>query len=634
MLRMSESWDLTKLPLPPRSLLFPLEPISVGTQFVESLTSYISRLAEVHAVTVSDLVGYVLDKCSPRDAPIVSARARHYRMGSGFDPGIRVINGLAEDARRWIAAVESATDRTGLRFLTLMPLKQIFCKQSLFRNVQAWCPACFADWREEGSPLYFPLSWHLRSVGVCVKHRCSLEETCPHCGKHFGQVCARAKAGFCSRCARWLGLLKPSRHASLQPPDHDNEMWTATCVGDLLAAMAQLEEGRLREILRENITSVVKQVANGNLRVFCDFTGISDNGVCLWLARRQRPRFDQLLHICRRLRIPAAELLRRNGNWSIPAEIVTAGIAASRRSVWRDDPEMLKTALINALTEDPPPSLAHVSLRLDYKTCAPLQRLDPNTCEQIALRYRSHCRRVRRGDKSTSEEIERILKKSLALERPIPVSRIAAEFGFQTECALRGQFLDLCTAIARKQTQNREARHEQLRAGLISAISEEPPPPTGALAQRLGCSHSHLTHYFSDLSRQLRDVRKAWRAKDREAVRQRIEKAATEMHGASLADICRAADVKPIFIYKYFPALYRRIASTIVADRDARRRQRCATLHDEVHKTVAELTQKGLHPTLNKVMPFLSGNAARDWKRIQHEINEAIRERTGKTWEP
>ena len=104
-----ECWDVTSPPIPPRTLLFPLEPIGIGTPFVESLTSYISRLAEVHAVTVSDLVGYVLAKCAPRDGPIVSARARDYRMGSGFHPGTHAINGLAEDARRWIIAAETAT---------------------------------------------------------------------------------------------------------------------------------------------------------------------------------------------------------------------------------------------------------------------------------------------------------------------------------------------------------------------------------------------------------------------------------------------------------------------------------------------------------------------------------------------
>jgi hypothetical protein len=171
-----ECWDLTSPLVPPRTLLLPLEPIGIGTPFVESLTSYVSRLAEVHAVRVSDLVGYVLAKYAPCDGPIVSARTRDCRMGSGFHPGAHSINGVSDDARRWIVAVETATNRTSLRFLTLSPLKQVFCRQSLFRKIQAWCPACFEDWRQSGSLLYLPLLWALRMVSVCVKHRRPLSD--------------------------------------------------------------------------------------------------------------------------------------------------------------------------------------------------------------------------------------------------------------------------------------------------------------------------------------------------------------------------------------------------------------------------------------------------------------------------
>ena len=41
-----ESWDLKKLVIPSRSRLYQLEPIGIGTPLVESLTGYISRLAE------------------------------------------------------------------------------------------------------------------------------------------------------------------------------------------------------------------------------------------------------------------------------------------------------------------------------------------------------------------------------------------------------------------------------------------------------------------------------------------------------------------------------------------------------------------------------------------------------------
>lgn len=83
------------------------------------------------------------------------------------------------------------------------------------------------------------------------------------------------------------------------------------------------------------------------------------------------------------------------------------------------------------------------------------------------------------------------------------------EFGYQGTCALTSRFPNLCRAIARKELQSRAMQRARLRAGLISALSEEPPPATAALARRLGCSHRYLEYYFPDLYQRLLKARKA-----------------------------------------------------------------------------------------------------------------------------
>jgi len=238
-------------------------------------------------------------------------------MGSGFLPGTHAINGLVEDARRWIAAAETATDRTGLRFLTLRPLKQVFCKQSLFRKVQAWCPCCFADWQGNGLPLYLPLLWHLRMVSICAKHQRPLDETCPHCDQQFGPLYARAKPGYCSRCREWLGQSASSRQEQANEQSDGGQSWMATCVGGVLASMPQLDEPNLREILRENISALVRDVTAGNQRAFCALTGSPGTAICGWLTGQQLPRPDLLFQICSRLHVPAAEMFRRNSTLEI-----------------------------------------------------------------------------------------------------------------------------------------------------------------------------------------------------------------------------------------------------------------------------------------------------------------------------
>jgi len=53
-------WDLTRPTIPSRSRLYSLEPVGIGTPETESLTSYVSRLAEAHSVRVHDLVVHKL----------------------------------------------------------------------------------------------------------------------------------------------------------------------------------------------------------------------------------------------------------------------------------------------------------------------------------------------------------------------------------------------------------------------------------------------------------------------------------------------------------------------------------------------------------------------------------------------
>ena len=51
------SWDCTLPVLPKRSRLYALEPLEIGTPFVESLSGYVARLADAHAVSLGNLVG-------------------------------------------------------------------------------------------------------------------------------------------------------------------------------------------------------------------------------------------------------------------------------------------------------------------------------------------------------------------------------------------------------------------------------------------------------------------------------------------------------------------------------------------------------------------------------------------------
>ena len=145
-----ESWSLSRPLAPPRSQLYSLEPIGVGSAMVESLTGYVARLAEAHSVSVGDLVGRVLSGLAdPKDA-IITAAAKAFRVGGhGFRACSYVINGVSDRAEKWVHALEAATTRRDLRCLTLLPFRYAL-PDHLFRRHRAWCALCFDQSRTSG----------------------------------------------------------------------------------------------------------------------------------------------------------------------------------------------------------------------------------------------------------------------------------------------------------------------------------------------------------------------------------------------------------------------------------------------------------------------------------------------------
>jgi len=89
-----DSWDLLPVAIPARSRLHSIEPIGVGTPFVESLTGYMIRLAAAHAVRVSDLIEHELRTSIPHfhaaAAIPTQSTALTKARGTGF-PHLKVL---------------------------------------------------------------------------------------------------------------------------------------------------------------------------------------------------------------------------------------------------------------------------------------------------------------------------------------------------------------------------------------------------------------------------------------------------------------------------------------------------------------------------------------------------------------
>ena len=167
-----EEWNLELPPIPSRSILYLLEPVGIGTPLVESLTSYIMRLAEAHCVFPGILMRKVI---APHLLQSVVSKSNPQEVGmTGSKFQTSGINGVQEMAARMVQVIETLTLQQSLRSLTLLTWAEVFSPAGLLRSLRAWCPVCLEEWRATNQAIYEPLLWTLRAAKVCTRHQCVL----------------------------------------------------------------------------------------------------------------------------------------------------------------------------------------------------------------------------------------------------------------------------------------------------------------------------------------------------------------------------------------------------------------------------------------------------------------------------
>jgi len=189
----------------PRSRLYHLAPIGVVTPLIESLTSYIGRLAWAYRISPRAFVTEVIVP-NLGGSHYLQLSLAHVHSFCRYE-SMR-INGIGEAAADWAETLASLTMRTDLRLLTLYTWAKGLPNLRLLRTTPAWCPECYAEWREAKVPVYQPLLWMLRVMTVCPQHERQLEEHCPYCLKLQSTIASnKVEVGCCTQCGAWLGIL-------------------------------------------------------------------------------------------------------------------------------------------------------------------------------------------------------------------------------------------------------------------------------------------------------------------------------------------------------------------------------------------------------------------------------------------
>jgi hypothetical protein len=402
---------LQMLDLPPRSQLYGLSPLYAGTLEVESLTSYVNRLAWAHGVSPRKFLAEMLVLNLTGGSDLQASVRRSGSLGR-----VRAMrcNGAGEMAWEWSSVLEHLTVRSDLRSLTLWPWAHGLPQTGLVRKWPAWCPACYQEWQDEQRPLYQPLLWMLQAVTICPRHQRRLEELCPFCHKHQSAIATQSRPGFCTQCLIWLGSQEETEELHvLDLEGHDWQTWVVNVINDFFQASISLSSFPWERLATNLAACFATRSEEKRSLIRSQILHSS------WFDSSNVPSFPRLLEVGYALNISPlqfitsdAETLSRNVqiNQKVP-------LPQSRQQVTRPpvDRKSAKKAIDKALQprkRKPPLARSQLERQLGLPI-GTLRKWFPRQAAQLTTRYREYC--AQRSQQKIAQQCKEVRQAAIAL---------------------------------------------------------------------------------------------------------------------------------------------------------------------------------------------------------------------------
>ena len=384
-LQVYDSCNLKSIAIPPRSRLYSLEPIGINTPYVESLTSYISRLAEAHCLTPNSLITRII---APELKFSFIKHSSSRDIGTFFKKS-GFINGYGEISSEFTRLLSNLTKVNNLALLTLGRYSSIFPSRKLLKKNKCWCPVCFEEWMLSGKILYEPLLWSLADTSICHFHHQCLQDKCPNCHKLMPWLKGRIRVGYCPNCESWLGK-SISLSSKLNYLEFKKQLWNNEKLGELLLC-DKVFANNVCEIIHE----IIQVLFDDNISAFAKKLGFSKNTVWSWYHNQNMPELRSFLKICYSLNLSPVDFI--NGKQIVSRSIKVDSTklikpkGKKRKSPKSLDRKNIEKELLKILEDQKKPFLPmrEVAKDLDI-SLRTLYRNFPLQCKAISARYRSY----------------------------------------------------------------------------------------------------------------------------------------------------------------------------------------------------------------------------------------------------
>jgi AraC-like DNA-binding protein len=543
-------WEVhAHLPLS-ASVLYPLAPLGVGTPLVESLTSYLKRLAHAHHLKVADLVMF----CSTQtDAHVLPSTLQKLSR----------IDGMTDSGQAWSALVRDLTCQENVVCLTMNYWRSLLNPYRMLRQHHAWCPLCFADAARREMLLYEPLAWRLLCVEVCTVHQRPLVEKCPTCGSQFMTLLHWAAVGYCPKCQGWLGDSAP---VDQTPPCGTEVSRRASAVGRLLSLAPRMNRVPWNDMAE--VILLLRQAHRTTYTYLEQVLQTSTTALSTLLARQGQPNLD----VFARLAAFSGEAFWKALTQPTPrVPVATAPPENNELQIYLDQlltsPQRL-------------PSLRSIARRCGFATVAAFRKAFP--MHHNALWQRVHA------------EQHQVLEQALQQEPPVVLTKWAEQHGYRTG-DLYHHFYDLCLQVTQRFHADKEQR---CRHYLEQTLNGEHFPAFKQICQTLKVSDHYLKQHFA-AELQVIEARRRQQLEHMETfVREYLDRMLAQDEGSvSLEQIARVVGKSTRYLKDNFPSQSR----TLLSRRRAYLAKQVQATCDHIRETVFDLHRQGIYPSVDRI---------------------------------
>ncbi|WP_088104109.1 TniQ family protein [Halalkalibacter urbisdiaboli] len=404
-----DTLELDKINIPPRSILYNLEPIGIGTPYVESLTSYISRLAECHNLNPNRLVCKTF-------VPYIKTESRinSFLKGS-LGPKKEYINGNSPISLEYVSALEELTTRKDLIYLTMNSWSGLLTKNVIGKS-RKWCPNCLNEAKNNRTEVYEPLIWYIKDIQLCDKHNVILEDRCPKCERNLNFLHANYIVGHCQYCFTWLGY---ESHNTIEKNEY--QVFLLESFGYLIMNATKLNALPTRLQVGYVLNRLIEDNDFKSPREFANWFGLSYQSIYSWIKNVQRPSIDVFFKIYQKTNLSINDIFGGGLMNEFDLGLEKSLTKQLKRLTLNEIENELKGELLNNNYE----SLIQLCIakRFDMSTA---KVYFPDLCKEINeknLKLKEVIKEQKRA------EIERDLLIALLMEPSISLYKFSKEFG-------------------------------------------------------------------------------------------------------------------------------------------------------------------------------------------------------------